>query len=505
MKALPLDRQVLLGFAFAALLVVGVGAFSWLTTGRFVETSRQAVHNAELVTPLKRVLAFIYEAEATQRSFLYTGTSQHLAQRDAAVEAARRTLAELRELTRDDAVLLERIERLVPIVESRLRLLDEVLAAREQSDDESKALIARGLGREEMAGLANEVNAIAEEQQAQLRQNAEAARRYGDRVFSIFFVVLAAAVALLVLLQHVIRREIAARQAAHAELAASEAKQARLLRELQSANEELSNFAYVASHDLKAPLRAIASLAQWISTDQAERLDDEGREQLTLLLGRVKRMDRLIDGILQYSRVGRVRETRTVVDLNELVAETVDLLAPPPNVRVHVGRLPVVTVERTRAQQLFQNLIGNAIQYMDKPQGEIRVDCERSGEHWHFRVADNGPGIEPRHWDRIFLMFQSLAPRDRTESTGIGLSLVKKIVETHGGRVWVESRIHEGSTFHFTLPAETATSAVEDFWVHGLASDEQRDPAGRGRRRGRDDGPSRVPRIEGHQSADPAR
>ncbi|HEY0879452.1 MAG TPA: CHASE3 domain-containing protein, partial [Zeimonas sp.] len=302
MKALPLDRQVLLGFAFAALLVVGVGAFSWLTTRRFVETSGQAVHNAELVTPLKRVLAFTYEAEATQRSFLYTGTSQHLAQRNAAIEAARRALTELHELTRDDAHLLERIERLVPVVESRFRLLDEVLAAREQSDDESKALIARGLGREEMAALAREVNAIADEQQALLRQNAEAARRYGDRVFSIFFVALAAAVVLLVLLQHVIRREIAARQAAHAELATSEAKLARLLGELQSANEELRNFAYVASHDLKAPLRAIASLAQWISTDQAERLDDEGREQLALLLGRVKRMDRLIDGILQYSR-----------------------------------------------------------------------------------------------------------------------------------------------------------------------------------------------------------
>jgi len=500
-KALPLDRQVLLGFGFAALMVVVVGAFSYLTTERFIDTSRRAVYNAELVTPLKRVLAFIYEAEAAQRSFLYSGEEQHLAQRDGAIAATRRTLDGLRERVHDDVDLAPRIERLVPVVELRFRLLDQVLAAREESDDESRALIARGLGREEMAKLAHEVNAIADEQHAQLRANAETAQRYGDRIFSIFFVALVAVVALLVLLQHVIRREIRARQKAHAELADSEARQARLLRELRSANEELSNFAYVTSHDLKAPLRAIASLAQWISTDYADRLDDEGREQLALLLGRVKRMDRLIDGILQYSRVGRVRETRTAVDLNDLVAETVDLLAPPANVRVEIERLPVVTIERTRAQQLFQNLIANAIQYMDKPQGEIRIDCERDGERWHFRVRDNGPGIDPRHWERIFQLFQSLAPRDHTESTGIGLSLVKKIVETHGGRIWVESKMREGSTFHFTLPVV----AGDTFEERTLASGEQLDPSRRGRRRRRDDGASGLPRIEGHESTDPVR
>ncbi|MDT3678670.1 MAG: ATP-binding protein [Burkholderiaceae bacterium] len=502
MRSLPLDRKVLLGFGFAALMVLVFGAFSYLTTSRFVETSRQALQNAELVTPLKRVLAFTYEAEALQRSFLYTGERSHLAERDAAIESTRHTLGDLHRLARNDPELLARIDRLGPIIEARFRMLDEVLAARERSDEESKALVARGIGREAMSGLAREVNAIADEQHAELRANAETARSWGDRIYSIFFVALAGVVTLLLVLQHAIRREIAARQAAHAELAASEAKKAQLLRELQSANEELANFAYVASHDLKAPLRAIASLAQWISTDYADRFDDEGREQLGLLLGRVKRMDRLIDGILQYSRVGRVREARTAVDLNELVAETVDLLAPPAHIRVNVGRLPVLRIERTRAQQLFQNLIGNAIQYMDKPEGEVSVDCERVAGEWHFTVRDNGPGIESRHFARIFQMFQSLAPRDRRESTGIGLSLVKKIVETHGGRIWVESKIGLGSVFHFTLPLSAVDASREE---QELASDEQLDSSDRGRRRGRDDRAPRVPRIEGHESADPAR
>lgn len=452
MRKLPLERQVVLGFGLAVLLLVGIAALSYLATGRFVQASRDAVHNAELIAPLKRVLASAYEVETAQRGFLFAGDARYLDQRNGAVRATLGTLDELRALGAGDDALLARIETIAAMVNARFALLDRVLEARGRSVEQSQTLLASGLGREEMSRLSSEVNALAAERHALLRASAGAAREYGDRVVAIFFFALVFGVALLLVIQRLIRREIGARQRAWEELSRSEARQAKLLRELQTANEELSNFAYVASHDLKAPLRAIGSLAHWISSDYAGKFDDEGREQMSLLLGRVKRMDRLIDGILQYSRVGRVSEVQSLVDLEALVAETVDLLAPPPHVSVRVGPLPALYVERTRAQQVFQNLIGNAIQYMDKPQGTVEVDCRSEGDHWHFRVADNGPGIEPRHWDRIFQMFQSLAPRDRTESTGIGLSLVKKIVETHGGRVWVESKMRAGSTFHFTLP-----------------------------------------------------
>lgn len=233
----------------------------------------------------------------------------------------------------------------------------------------------------------------------------------------------------------------------------AEARQAQLMQELAAANEELTNFAYVASHDLKAPLRAIASLADWISADYADKFDEDGKEQMRLLIGRVRRMDQLINGILQYSRVGRVREERVAVDLNQLLREVIDLLAPPAHIRLTVEPLPTVVLEPTRVQQVFQNLLSNAIQYLDKPVGEIAVGAEPVGREWHFHVRDNGPGIEERHRERIFQLFQTLQPRDRSESTGIGLSLVKKIVELYGGRVWLESTPGEGSTFSFSLPA----------------------------------------------------
>lgn len=239
----------------------------------------------------------------------------------------------------------------------------------------------------------------------------------------------------------------------------AEEQRALLMHELESANEELKNFGYVVSHDLKAPLRAIGSLADWLSTDYADKFDDEGKEHMRLLISRVHRMDGLINGILQYSRVGRVKETSVAVELNRLVREVIDLLAPPENIAVSIeNSLPTIMAEPTRIQQLFQNLLSNAIKYMDKPEGKISIACSAEGGQWKFSITDNGPGIDQQHFEKIFQLFQTLAPRDRVESTGVGLALVKKIVEMYGGRIWLESTVGRGSTFFFTLPRTAATS-----------------------------------------------
>jgi len=232
----------------------------------------------------------------------------------------------------------------------------------------------------------------------------------------------------------------------------AEQHQAELLQQLEKVNEELKNFAYVVSHDLKAPLRGIKNLADWISTDYADKLDDEGREQLNLLMSRVDRMQRLIDGILQYSRVGRVEEEKVVVDLNELVQEIIDTIAPPENITITVeNELPAIECSRTRIMQVFQNLMSNAIKYMDKPQGQMKIGCMEENGFWKFSIADNGPGIKEQHFEKIFQLFQTVDVSDNSESTGIGLTITKKIVEMYGGKIEVQSNIGEGSTFFFTL------------------------------------------------------
>lgn len=235
----------------------------------------------------------------------------------------------------------------------------------------------------------------------------------------------------------------------------SENKKAKLIEEVESINRELEDFAYIVSHDLKAPLRGIKTLADWISTDYADKFDQEGREQMDLLLKRVDRMHNLIDGILQYSRVGRIKERKANINLNKLVAGVIDMIAPPENITITIENdLPIIEFEQTRISQVFQNLLSNAIKYMDKPQGQIRIGCIEEDEFWKFSIADNGPGIEQKYFDRIFQIFQTLSSRDEFESTGIGLTLVKKIVELYGGKVWVESKRGEGSKFLFTLPIQ---------------------------------------------------
>ncbi|MCF8056334.1 MAG: hypothetical protein K9K37_06815 [Desulfocapsa sp.] len=222
--------------------------------------------------------------------------------------------------------------------------------------------------------------------------------------------------------------------------------------QLETANRELQEFAYVVSHDLKAPLRAISQLAGWIVEDHKDVLNEDGREQLDLLLNRVNRMHSLIEGVLQYSRIGRVRETVATIPVAEMLNEVVEFIGTPDNIKVvYDTDLPVIKAEKVRIFQLFQNLLSNSIKFMDKDSGFILISCVDQGEFYHFSVADNGPGIKEKYFEKIFQIFQCLTPRDEYESTGIGLSLVKKIVGLYNGKVWVESMVGRGTIFHFTL------------------------------------------------------
>ncbi|HUU39338.1 MAG TPA: ATP-binding protein, partial [Desulfatiglandales bacterium] len=235
----------------------------------------------------------------------------------------------------------------------------------------------------------------------------------------------------------------------------AEERQAQLLEEVESINQELKDFAYIVSHDLKAPLRGIKILADWIVADYADKIDEEGKEQMNQLTKRVDRMHNLIEGVLTYSRVGRVKEGQVRVNLNELVPDIIDMIAPPENIAITIeNELPVVECEQTRIGQVFQNLLSNAVKYMDKPQGRINIGCVEEDGFWEFSVSDNGPGIEEKYFEKIFKMFQTLSPRDEFESTGVGLAVVKKIVELYGGKIRVKSKPGEGSTFFFTLPKQ---------------------------------------------------
>jgi signal transduction histidine kinase len=221
-------------------------------------------------------------------------------------------------------------------------------------------------------------------------------------------------------------------------------------RELARSNAELEAFAYVISHDLKAPLRGISSLAAWVIEDCRELLPAESAGHLALLDQRAQRMSRLIDGVLAYSRVGRRAAELERVDVGAVVMEVVDSLGPMRTTIRIDGKLPTVRYNRTQLTQVFQNLVTNALQHMGKPDGEVVVSCAERGEAYEFTVQDDGVGIEAQHFERIFRMFQTLDPN--RETTGVGLTIVKKIVEMHGGAIALESTPGAGATFRFTVP-----------------------------------------------------
>lgn len=227
----------------------------------------------------------------------------------------------------------------------------------------------------------------------------------------------------------------------------------RMTQSLARINRELDQFAYVASHDLKAPLRGIASLAQWIEEDLGGKLSAESQTHLELLRARVHRMASLIEGLVQYSRSGRVRNKVETVDVGHVLTELVEMLNPLAAASIHIAPgMPTLDTERFPLQQVFLNLLTNALKHSGRPDTRVSVRVREHGPFYEFTVEDDGQGIPAEFHAKVWEVFQTLQPRDKVEGAGLGLALVKKNVEGHGGRAWLESEEGRGAAFHFLWP-----------------------------------------------------
>lgn len=225
--------------------------------------------------------------------------------------------------------------------------------------------------------------------------------------------------------------------------------------ELERSNRELEEFAYVASHDLQEPLRMVSGFTQLLERKYKDNLDDKAKEYIHFANDGAVRMQGLIEALLQYSRVGKKEAALEEVDLNDVMAQVrtnLDVLIKETRPDIKFPQLPVLRVNRTQMIQLFQNLIANALKFRQQDQPPVvEISCEIKNEYWQFSVKDNGIGFDPKFSEKVFVIFQRLHPAKKYPGTGIGLSLCKKIVENHKGKIWVESEPGKGSTFHFII------------------------------------------------------
>ena len=229
-----------------------------------------------------------------------------------------------------------------------------------------------------------------------------------------------------------------------------ELQKEKLLLKLAKSNDELQEYAHIVSHDLKSPLRSINALVSWLKEDNKNKLDEASNKNIEMIETTLEKMEQLISDVLDYSRVTSQNTKKESVDSHKIISELLNILLIPENIEIRVlNKLPTVQADKTKFQQIFQNLISNAIKFNDKEKGVIDVDYTEQ-EHFHkFSIKDNGIGIEPKYHDKIFKIFNALNPSK--DSTGVGLAIVKKIISLYQGKIWLESDPGKGTTFHFTI------------------------------------------------------
>jgi signal transduction histidine kinase len=462
----------------ASVSMVALAVFNWIEVSRLVESAAIVVHTHQVRDGVVRLSSLLQEVEAAERAFLQTGDVAMLQSYEAARDQLERDLQQTRQLTRGDVAEEHRLQELERLIRQRIDIAaSAVRSAQQAGAPAAQQEIASGEGLQVTESIRRVAGELQDEQRDLLAVRAEAARTSAATIsyaVQVGFGVALAAVAFAFSVARRANRDLTLRvdeattqlQSSLSSLRESEAelRQARdelerrvieRTEELERSNGELEQFAYVASHDLQEPLRAISGCVQIIERRYDAQLDAKGHELIGHTVAGVARMKELIDGLLAYSRVNRVGgevealSSSSIIDAAVLQLESA---VAESGAEIARGDLPMVVGNRGQLIQLFQNLLGNALKYRGDVAPRISVSATAKGGMWDFAVRDNGIGIEPQYFERVFSIFQRLHTRDEYPGTGIGLALCKKIVERAGGVIWIESEPGSGSTFHFTLP-----------------------------------------------------
>jgi signal transduction histidine kinase len=490
------DSKIIIGFALAVgVLLLTAAASFWSIRGLSVQT-RNVEHTYQVLQEVESVTAVLKDAQAGTRGYLLTGDTMYLRPYSMATGQLPASLARLQTLTVDNPAQRARLDSLQDLVGQEFRIL-RPLTEIKKSMSQSAMQTLLDTDRQTLRQVRVLYARIKQSELALLAQRSALQEIFEKATPIVVLISAVLAVLIVVWLVMKIVQELADNRRLQAELAEINAEvghriaQIRALAEqvvqgdytvkitdtatdnlgglaatlnrmtqtldasfsaLEKRNQELDQFAYVASHDLKAPLRGVTTIVKWIEDELAAELSPQLRTYLDQMKGRLSRLEDLINGLLAYARVGRTTQTRETVDVAQLLHEVADLVVPP-DFQLEIGpSMPTFETERLSLQQVFTNLLSNAVKYHQRGAGHLAVTCRDTDDFYEFRVQDDGPGIAPEYHQKIFLLFQTLRDRNTAESTGIGLSIVQKIINEQHGTIRVESAVGQGAGFIFTWP-----------------------------------------------------
>ncbi len=461
-KRLPVRHRGALVLAIPLIcLVATFGA--WVLTRRSIVVAGSWVdHTQAILTDSYRLRLSLLNAETGIRGYVISGNPQFLVPYQTEEKELQKRLQRLQDATRDNPRQRARLQETDKAIQDKLEVLVTLQSNWRDNSvgpilivPEIERLIIEGENR--MDKIRQLLDVFEAEERSLLRRRQAANIRTQQwttlLIGTLALVSLASCIGALLLFRY-LERELISRAD---ELSRLTAMLTQTNRNLEKQNQELDRFAYVASHDLKAPLRAIANLSEWIEEDIGELLPPDNRHQMELLRGRVYRLEALLNGLLDYSRIGRQRLEVEQVAVADVIADVIDTLSVTESVTEDViitqdPNMPKIRTRPLLLWQVFNNLIGNAIKHNPNPKKTVHIAVAPAGAFYRFEVSDNGPGIAPEYHQKIFEIFQTLQARDTFESTGVGLAIIKKIIEAEGGIVGLEAKSGGGSTFYFTWP-----------------------------------------------------
>jgi signal transduction histidine kinase len=446
------EVKLVAGFGLAFATLIAIGIVQHRSIQALIETDGWVVRTHAAQTELVAAYSDLQQAESGMRGYVATAEEEYLTQQDAGIARSAEHLQALGSLVVGDSQQQRNLDRLVSLAGRKTALMQRVAALRR---DQGFAAASQELGKGEGLRLMNELQLLVDAMEA--RQNSllevreaasEAGARKANHVTALGSLL---ALALVLAASWISRRDALERRRAEQALKKYAADLAR-------SNADLEQFAYVASHDLQEPLRMVASFTQLLAQRYRGKLGSDAEDFIGYAVDGARRMQVLLNDLLAYSRVGtRGKELVPTESEAALKAALTNLMKSIEETGATVTHdpLPAVMADETQLCQVFQNLVGNALKFHGSEPLRIHVSAQPEDGRWRFSVRDNGIGIDPQNAERIFVIFQRLHRGPQYPGTGLGLAISKRIVERHGGRIWVESELGKGATFYFTLEGES--------------------------------------------------